>query len=267
LSVHELCGSYSIGDADVLKDVCFELHRGEFVGLCGRTGCGKSTLSLALVGGLKSVRGSVQLNRDICGDDASMTTLGRLRYSVQLFPQDCYILSGSVREVLDPYGKHNDVKLNELLKELWYAVSEGVYDGTGLSLETVLGQGGSNLSAGQRQLMVFVRAALSEARVVILDELFSCLDMHAAARALKVIMRELLDRGVCVVLIAHTLQDIALCDNIWVMESGHIVERGHPEKLLDGAGGGTRFYRMVLDMGGDAQVEHIRDLIKVRKSF
>ena len=101
-----------------------------------------------------------------------------------------------------------------------------------LTLDFALSPGGTNLSAGEKQALVIARAALSTARVVVLDEITSSLDPAASARALQVVRRELVAQGAAVLLIAHNLDEVALCDEVWVMDRGMIVESGTAAQLL-----------------------------------
>jgi ABC-type multidrug transport system fused ATPase/permease subunit len=107
-----------------------------------------------------------------------------------------------------------------------------------LSLSTIIQRGGMNLSAGQKQILALARASLAlDARVVILDEISSNMDPQVAARALEVVKSELLHRNVAVLLIAHSISDILSCDEVLVMESGRIMERGNPRELIQNSAG------------------------------
>lgn len=267
LSASQLCAQYSPTLPRVLDNVAFALGKGQLVGVCGRTGCGKSTLALALAGGIYNMSGSVALTgRSI----AEFGSLDEYRRALMVFPQDCYVLEGSVRAVVDPENVHQDLVINGLLELLSAALppsagpnSNGAAESkTGtLTLSSPVSAGGANLSAGQKQLLVLLRAALSSsAKVLILDEIFSNLDIGAAKRAMGVITTELIRKhGVSVILIAHSLQDLALCHSVWVMDKGRIVEEGRPIELLDRPG--SRFHAMVGEMGGTEHVAQLRRLI------
>lgn len=235
------------------------------VGICGRTGCGKSTLSLALAGALKFMSGSIFI-RGI--EKSKYPSIQAYRKEIQVFPQDSYILEGTLRDVLDPERVHEDAKLNYVLHEFSTLVKmkDGEASAKRLSLNDIVEAGGNNLSAGQKQVLVLSRAALAECSVIVLDELFSNLDMQSARRAMTIIKEEVLQRGLSVLLIAHTLQDIALCNAVLVMEKGHIVERGKPLDLLtsspDGSNPSNIFTEMVMEMGGKAEVERLINLLQ-----
>lgn len=265
LTTSDLCAQYSPTLPRILDNVSLSLKKGELVGICGRTGCGKSTLSLALAGGITEVTGSVTLSGKTIGQYPS---LNEYRRSLMVFPQDSYVLEGTVREVVDPDHIHQDMTINSLLELLSAALpSAGAATNNGaksvdaLNLNFHVTAGGANLSAGQKQLIVLLRAALSSsAKVLVLDELFSNLDVGAAKRAMNVITKELIEKhGVSVILIAHSLQDLALCHSVWVMDKGKVVEQGRPIELLESAG--SRFYSMICEMGGNDMVAQLKRLI------
>jgi ABC-type multidrug transport system fused ATPase/permease subunit len=195
-----------------LNRISFTLTAGKLVGVCGRTGCGKSTLTLFLARALQSFQGGLFLN----GESYDKIPLSTYRKEVQVFPQGSYIFAGRLREFLDPRGIHDDRKLNEILKELTRALDsssvtpspsctllpsstspqeraeiQDVHGGSiqQLNLELMNTAGGGNLSAGQRQVLALARAALTDAHVVLLDEITSNMDLAGAARAVEIVKR------------------------------------------------------------------------------
>lgn len=224
LTARDLSARYDVSLPTVFEEISFELSPREFVGIVGRTGSGKSSLVLALSGSMKHTHGSLTLLSSCPYQD-----LTQYRNYVQLFPQDAYVLAGTVRTVFDPYQRHSDTDLLRMMRLLENSSDPSA---TLLTLESEIVAGGTNISSGQRQLLVLLRAALSDAKVIILDEVFSQLDEHSAHIALQIIRQELLPKGCAVVLIAHTLTDVAHCDTLWYMERGRILERGTPAALL-----------------------------------
>jgi hypothetical protein len=132
----------------------------------------------------------------------------------QVYPQDHYLLSGPLRDSLDPYRRHADSQLNATLQQATDAFalggaggsSSGSGSGSVLSLTQHVTAGGGNLSAGQRQVVSFVRAVLSEARVVVLDEFSSSMDAEASRGALALLRRDLAAKGKAVLMICHRLE-------------------------------------------------------------
>jgi ABC-type multidrug transport system fused ATPase/permease subunit len=224
-----------------LDKVSFALMPGKLVGLCGRTGSGKSTMTMMLSRAIHTLEEGRLL---LFGRPHTSVPLAEYRRAVQVFPQASFIFSGNLRRYLDPRGAIDDRKLNQVLGDLAHALgdqgdSTGTGTGTGtgqqLTLDLVASAGGANLSAGQKQVVALARAALTDAKVVILDEITSNMDAAAAERAMGIVKRELVARGAAVLLIAHSVNDIAVCDEVWVMDSGHIVETGAPKDLLRNA--------------------------------
>lgn len=241
LVVQNLRARYKESLPEVLHGINFVVPRGRLIGICGRTGCGKSTLALTLAGGVPCKTGDIILE----GKPVNEHTLVNYRMLLQVFPQDSYLFSGSVRSILDPSGHYSDVQLLNLLMELNSVIDDSanvngdanngrstpmLHERLGLDYE--VSPGGGNLSAGQKQAITLCRAALCTASVVVLDELFSNVDPVVGKKAMKIIARELTSKGVSVLLIAHTLHDIAVCDDVWVMSGGNIVETGTPHQLL-----------------------------------
>jgi ABC-type multidrug transport system fused ATPase/permease subunit len=169
---------------------------------------------------LENIQGKVT----ICGVNIFDIPLPAYRKLVQVFPQDAYILSGTVRDFLDPHAMFDDAKISTILKDLNSAIQNDPFQNVSLNM-TVVG-GGANLSAGQKQILALARASLAvEAKIVILDEITSNMDASVGKLAIQIVKDELLSRNIAVLLIAHVIQDILSCDNVIVMCAGEITER------------------------------------------
>ncbi|KAL7750940.1 hypothetical protein RI367_003520 [Sorochytrium milnesiophthora] len=210
----------------VLRDLNLTIRGGEKIGICGRTGAGKSTITLSLFRILEAVQGRIEID----GQDISKVGLADLRSRLTIIPQDPMLFQGTVRSNLDPLGKHSDVEVwraleHASLKE-YIAALEGGLEG---AVET----GGSNFSAGQKQLLTLAAALLRKQRIVIFDEATSATDAETDTIVQRTIRSEFKD---CTVLtIAHRIATIMDSDRILVLDQGQVAEFDTPQALLQNA--------------------------------
>ncbi|RHY93340.1 hypothetical protein DYB35_013691 [Aphanomyces astaci] len=211
----------------VLTDVSFEVVGGEKVGICGRTGSGKSSLMAAL---FRLVEGADGGRIYIDGVDIATVDLHTLRSRLTIIPQDPVLFSGSLRFNLDPANEVSDDELWAVLKKVHLADS---LDNGGLEFHVA--EKGSNLSVGQRQLLCIARALLRQSRVVVLDEATANIDLDTD-RLIQETIHECFD-GVTMLVIAHRLDTILDSDRILMLDQGRVVEYDAPLALLATDGG------------------------------
>lgn len=208
---------------DTLKNVSFSILSREKVGIVGRTGSGKSSLVLALLRMLKSTGGQILID----GVDIASVPLSILRTAVTVIPQDPTLVRGTLRTNLDPTHKHSDEELWQVLRQTH--LSEFVAkQPLKLFLET--GDGGCNLSAGQRQLVCLARALLRKPRILVLDEATSQMDGDTD-RLIQATLRESF-ANFTLLTVAHRLHTVLDYDKILVMSEGTVVEYGPVAQLL-----------------------------------
>ncbi|ETO75990.1 hypothetical protein F444_08532 [Phytophthora nicotianae P1976] len=207
----------------VLKGVDMDVAAGEKVGICGRTGAGKSSLMVALFRICDFDSGRVFI------DDVDIATINlrELRRSLAIIPQDPVLFSGPLRENLDPFHEYSDERIWNVLKQVHMADSLRRW-GAGLDFEVA--EGGDNLSVGQRQLICIGRALLKDSKVVVLDEATANVDTATDALIQTTIKETFEDKTVLV--IAHRINTIMHCDKIAVMDAGRVVEFDTPSELL-----------------------------------
>ncbi|CAO3570415.1 unnamed protein product [Mortierella alpina] len=249
----------------VLKDVSFEVKPTEKVGIVGRTGAGKSSLTLALFriieaadsywaqaseqeGAAKDRRHAHLLKKDpgqgsletmsssrhlgggsieIDGLDISTLGLRALRKQLAIIPQDPTLFAGTVRDNLDPFAEMGD-------SELWLALERAHLKDHiaslpgGLSYE--VSQGGENFSVGQRSLICLARALLRKTKILILDEATAAVDVETDELIQRTIRQEFKDRTILT--IAHRIKTVMDSDKILVLEKGRVEEYDAPSVLL-----------------------------------
>ncbi|KAL1397442.1 hypothetical protein pipiens_000248, partial [Culex pipiens pipiens] len=236
---------YESQKENVITNLSLTIPAGQRIGICGRTGSGKSSLALALFGVLELVDGRILID-DV--DIANIHT-DELRSRLSIIPQEVMLFGGSLRENLDPRGHFSDLELWNCLemaqlKELVVGFPKGL--DTHLSEEVPL------FSAGQRQLLCLARAVLRGSVCLVLDEATSSLDteteklvLDAAAKAFK---------GRTVLTIAHRLHSLFDYDRVIVLEHGAIVEEGCPRLLRKRPA--SRFATMVKASTSEHQLLH-----------
>jgi ATP-binding cassette subfamily B protein len=218
-----------------LRDVTLGVGAGETLALVGETGAGKSTLAKLVARFYDPQRGVVRVD----GTDLRDVTQASLRRQLGIVPQEGFLFAGTVREniefgrpgasELELVGAAKAVGAHEFIK----AMPEG-YD-------TEVGERGSRLSAGQRQLVALARALIADPRILVLDEATANVDVHAEA-AIEQGLRKLL-AGRTSIVIAHRLSTVMNADRIAVLEGGEVVETGSHDELIEAGGAYARLYR------------------------
>ncbi|HLU83719.1 MAG TPA: ABC transporter ATP-binding protein, partial [Trueperaceae bacterium] len=221
-------------DQLTLRGVSFQLEPGQTLGLLGRTGSGKTTLTRLLFRLYDPTAGSVRLG----GVDARDVDMQQLRARVGLVTQDVQLFRGTLRQNLTFFDDGVDDQrilavLNELGLDTWLSGQE-------LGLDTLLDSGGRNLSAGESQLIAFARVFLKDPGLVILDEPSSRLD-PLTERRLETALARLLS-GRTAIIIAHRLETVERVDKIMIMDQGRIIEEGHRAALANDPD--SRYYRL-----------------------
>lgn len=215
----------------VLREVSFSLAPGEVLGVLGRTGSGKTTLTRLLFRLYDPQEGAVSL----AGIDLRDTRLRSIRHRVGMVTQDIHLFNASVRDNLAFFDREvRDERIVEVLEDL--GMDEWLRSLPG-GLDTRLAPGGSALSAGQGQLLAFARVFLEDPGLVILDEASSRLD-SATERQVERAVDKLLEARTAII-IAHRLATVQRANSILILEDGGVVEYGPRRDLL--ADPGSRF--------------------------
>jgi len=222
--------AYRVGLPVVLKGISFEVKPGEKVGIVGRTGSGKSSLMQALFRIVELQSGSIEID----GRNIRDIGLDVLRGQIALVPQDSVLFLGSLRSNLDPQGTRTDAELISALQRAWLLPRDGPADATveaKFSLDSTVGDEGSNFSAGEKQLLALCRALVKNSRIIVLDEATSNVDVETDAKLQKTIQTEFTSSTL--LCIAHRLNTVVYYDRILVMEDGRIGEFDTALNLFD----------------------------------
>ncbi|KAG6906812.1 hypothetical protein DXG01_011996 [Tephrocybe rancida] len=225
LEVRNLTARYAPDSPDVLHGLNFDLRSGERMGIVGRTGSGKSSLTLALLRCIVT-GGEVRYDGLSTGD----LNLGRLREGVTIIPQVPELLSGTLRHNLDPFDQFDDATLNAALRDAGLYALQSEDDESRITLDSAVARSGSNLSFG---------ASLAT----------SAID-YKTDSIIQASLRTQLNKDVTVITVAHRLQTIMDADRIMVLDAGNIIEFDAPYTLLQKDGG---FLRSLVDESGDRE--------------
>lgn len=226
----------------VLKKLNVEINPQEKIGIVGRTGAGKSTLSLALFRILEPCGGTIVID----GVDITKIGLADLRSHLSIIPQDAQAFEGSVRSNLDPFEQYSDdeiwraLELSHLKPHILKMANEEGPEKTKNLLETKISENGSNLSVGQRQLLCLSRALLNRSRILVLDEATAAVDSETDRLIQETIRAEFKDRTILT--IAHRIDTVMDSDKIMVLDQGEVKEFDSPSNLL--ADKNTIFYNL-----------------------
>ena len=221
-------------DKTIIHNLSFEAKQGQVIAIVGPTGAGKTTLINLLMRFYYPNNGNITLDKI----DINDYTLKSLRESFNMVLQDTWLFDGTIFENIS-YGKEN-ATLEEVKKACKDAFVDQFIESLPEQYNTMISDGGVNLSKGQKQLLTIARAMLSNAKILILDEATSNVDTRT-----EILIREAMDKlmkGRTCFVIAHRLTTIKNADLILVVNNGDIVERGKHQELLDNNGFYSQIY-------------------------
>ncbi|KAH0538245.1 hypothetical protein FGG08_005164 [Glutinoglossum americanum] len=253
VSINNYSTRYRQGLDLVLKNINLNIRAHEKIGVVGRTGAGKSSLTLALFRIIEPVNGNITI------DALNTSTIGLLdlRRRLSIIPQDAALFEGTIRDNLDPGHVHDDTELWSVLGPYSQSKCELFFLTKGLNAEharlkahvaTMTGrldarvhEGGSNLSQGQRQLVSLARALLTPSNILVLDEATAAVDVETDA-LLQATLRSNIFSDRTIITIAHRINTILDSDRIIVLDHGTVAEFDTPSELVRRRG---LFYELV----------------------
>jgi ATP-binding cassette subfamily B protein len=227
VEIKNLTFSYGGGDP-VLEDISLKVERGQWLGIMGRTGSGKSTLIKSLPRMADPPPGTVF----VFGLDVRDWDLERLRSLFAAAPQDSYLFSDSIKNNIG-YGLEAPAE-EALKKAADISALEKDLESFNSGWETLIGERGLTLSGGQKQRVALSRALMMDSEILILDDSLSAVDAETEQRILAGLLRE--RKGRTTIIISHRVSTLRHADRIAVLDQGRISEYGEPRELLARSG-------------------------------
>jgi ABC-type multidrug transport system fused ATPase/permease subunit len=225
---------YRSGLPLVLHGLNMHVRGGEKIGVCGRTGAGKSSIMQALFRIVELSGGSISID----GVDISKIGLHELRSRMAIIPQDPTLFRGTVRSNLDPFSEHTDLELWSALRQSDLVSQDASLDDKTpgrIHLDGLVEEEGLNFSLGQRQLLALARALVRGSQIIVCDEATSSVDIETDRKIQETIAQGF--KGKTLLCIAHRLRTIINYDRICVMDGGKIAELDTPLRLFERRGG------------------------------
>lgn len=213
-------------DYPALQDIELEIPKGQFIGLVGKTGSGKTTLIQLLTRQLEIQKGHYNV------DDADMSdfALSAFRSKVAYVQQDTFLFSDTLRENI-VFGSESEVSEEELQKVIGFASLGQDIAQFPKGLDTVIGERGVSLSGGQKQRMSLARALMRNADIYIFDDCLSAVDAETEAAIIDKLKIAL--KGKTIIMSSHRIAPILKADEIWVLDSGNLSGKGSHEILVE----------------------------------
>ena len=227
INFHDVSFSYEAGK-QVLHNINFQVPAGSVTALVGSSGSGKSTIAGLSATFLNPKSGTITIDNQ----DMSKVKLSSYRKNLGVVLQDEFLFEGTIREnILFPRPNATEEELQNAVNAAYVNEFTDRFDD---GLDTLIGERGVKLSGGQRQRLAIARAILADPRILILDEATSSLDTESEALIQKSLSELIKNRTTIV--IAHRLSTIKKADQILVIESGKIAERGKHDELINAKG-------------------------------
>ena len=208
----------------VLKNISFSIQAKEKVGIVGRTGSGKSTITLCLFRILEATEGRIIID----GVDISSVGLDKLRNNLTIIPQDPALMEGTLRYNIDPLDRSSDTEIVKVMEKIGF---DYIVKRNNEGLHQEIAEGGSNLSVGEKQLICITRAILRKSKIIVMDEATASIDYKTEEMIQKAIS-ELLNDSTFIT-IAHRIKTIISYDKILTLDNGQVVDFDSPKNLLN----------------------------------
>jgi ATP-binding cassette subfamily B protein len=223
--IKELRYRYPGASSYALKDLTVDMPKGTVIGIMGRSGSGKTTVTRLLQGLSRDYEGLIKID----GVDLREIDLTHLRSNIGVVLQDNFLFQGTIRDNI--MGGHRGATLEEVIRAARLAGAEEFVERLPRGYDTAIEEGSTNLSGGQKQRIAIARALLGDPSVLILDEATSALDPDSEAIVNANLLR--IAHGRTMIVISHRLSSLVNCDKILVLERGELNDAGTHEELLE----------------------------------
>jgi ABC-type multidrug transport system fused ATPase/permease subunit len=234
IEVNNVAFQYEEG-VDVLKDISINVERGRVFGILGHTGSGKTTLARLIVRMYDVKNGEILIN------NKNITSImeEELTKNIAYVTQDVQIFTATIRDNITMFKK--DIKDEDIIKVIYDLGFKEWYEGLSNGLDTKLEVGNKSLSAGEAQLLAFIRVFLRNPKLIILDEATSRID-SSTEKLIENALDKLLKYRTCII-IAHRLSTLNRADDILLLQHGKIVETGARKSLLEDKD--SKYYNLI----------------------
>jgi len=226
INLTNICFSYPIRKEFSLSKISMTVKKGDFVGIIGETGSGKSTLINLLIGLLKPSEGKVEV------DELNINSnLPEWYKKIGYVPQSVYLTDDTIRKNIAFGLREDDIDGDLITQAVEQASLNKFINNLSNGLETIVGEKGIRLSGGQQQRIGIARALYRDPEVLILDEATSSLDQSTEKKIMESV--RLLKKQKTLIIITHRLSTVEDCDKIFFIDKGKIIKEGSPKKILN----------------------------------
>ena len=245
INFENVCIKYNKAGENVLKNITFKIQKGEKIGICGKTGVGKTTLLMSLLKLVDANEGNITLDENI---DINGININDLRQNVIFITQDINLFDElTIKENIDPYDKYDKDKIKEILEN--YSFDELIYcqkdENSSLNLIKILDIKLKDLkfSFGQKNLICLMRAVLrfheNKNSIILIEEMTDKNDFITSDKIMNLIINRF--KEATILIVTHRIKSIKNCDKILVLENGKVAEFDTPNKLLSDPN--SKFYK------------------------
>ena len=245
INFENVCIKYNKAGENVLKNITFKIQKGEKIGICGKTGVGKTTLLMSLLKLVDANEGNITLDENI---DINGININDLRQNVIFITQDINLFDElTIKENIDPYDKYDKDKIKEILEN--YSFDELINcqkdENSSLNLIKILDIKLKDLkfSFGQKNLICLMRAVLrfheNKNSIILIDEMTDKNDFITSDKIMNLIINRF--KEATILIVTHRIKSIKNCDKILVLENGKVAEFDTPNKLLSDSN--SKFYK------------------------